>query len=87
MDIILGMGGNAILSGHWRAFALGHRLRIGDHLVFRFKLGALEASVQIFPATEGLRGGGELVSSLLLKSCPRRRGMPRRAFDLSPVGD
>jgi hypothetical protein len=51
MDIILGMGSNAILSGRWRAFALGHRLRIGNHLIFRFKLGALEASVQIFPAT------------------------------------
>jgi hypothetical protein len=50
VDIILGAGGNAFLSGHWRAFALGHRLRIGDHLVFRFKLGTLEASVQIFAA-------------------------------------
>jgi hypothetical protein len=28
----------------------GHRLRVGDHLVFRFKLGALEASVRIFTA-------------------------------------
>jgi hypothetical protein len=51
MDIILGMGSNAILSGRWRAFVLGHRLHIGNHLIFRFKLGALEASVQIFPAT------------------------------------
>jgi hypothetical protein len=50
MDIILGAGGNAVLSGHWRAFALGHRLRVGDHLVFHFKLGTLEASVQIFIA-------------------------------------
>jgi hypothetical protein len=50
VDIILGAGGNAVLSGHWRAFALGHHLRIGDHLVFRFKLGALEASVRIFTA-------------------------------------
>jgi hypothetical protein len=50
MDIILGAGGNAVLSRRWRAFALGHRLRIGDHLVFRFKLGTLEASVQIFAA-------------------------------------
>jgi hypothetical protein len=48
VDIILGAGGNAILSGRWRAFALGHRLRISDHLVFRFKLGTLEASVRIF---------------------------------------
>jgi hypothetical protein len=50
MDILLGAGGNAVLSGHWRAFALGHRLRVGDHLVFRFKLGTLEASVWIFTA-------------------------------------
>jgi hypothetical protein len=54
MDILLGAGGNAILSGRWRAFALGHRLCIGDHLVFRFKLGALEASVRIFTAA-GIR--------------------------------
>jgi hypothetical protein len=51
VDIILGAGGNAVLSGHWRAFALGHRLRVGDHLVFRFNLGMLEASVRIFAAT------------------------------------
>jgi hypothetical protein len=51
VDIILGAGGNAVLSGRWRAFALGHRLRIGDHLIFRFKLGTLEALVQIFAAT------------------------------------
>jgi hypothetical protein len=50
VDILLGAGGNAVLSGHWRAFALGHRLRVGDHLVFRFKLGTLEASVRIFTA-------------------------------------
>jgi hypothetical protein len=50
VDILLGAGGNAVLSGRWRAFALGHRLRVGDHLVFRFKLGALEASVWIFTA-------------------------------------
>jgi hypothetical protein len=50
IDIILGAGGNAVLSGRWRAFALGHRLRISDHLVFRFKLGTLVASVQIFAA-------------------------------------
>jgi hypothetical protein len=29
VDIILGAGGNAVLSGRWRAFALGHRLRVG----------------------------------------------------------
>jgi hypothetical protein len=50
VDILLGAGGNAVLSGRWRAFALGHRLRIGDHLVFCFKLGVLEASVRIFTA-------------------------------------
>jgi hypothetical protein len=48
VDILLGAGGNAVLSGRWRAFALRHRLRVSDHLVFRFKLGALEASVRIF---------------------------------------
>jgi hypothetical protein len=32
IDIILGAGGNTILSGRWRAFALGHHLRVGDHL-------------------------------------------------------
>jgi hypothetical protein len=50
VDIILGAGGNAVLSGRWRAFALGHRLRVGDHLVFCFKPGTLEASVRIFAA-------------------------------------
>jgi hypothetical protein len=50
VDIIFGAGGNAVLSGHWRAFALGHRLRVGDHLVFRFKMGMLEASVWISTA-------------------------------------
>jgi hypothetical protein len=54
MDILLGAGGNAVLSGRWRAFALGHRLRVGDHLIFRFKLGTLEASVRIF-TTGGVR--------------------------------
>jgi hypothetical protein len=50
VDIILGAGSNAVLSGHLRAFALGHRLHIGDNLVFHFKLGMLEASVRIFAA-------------------------------------
>jgi hypothetical protein len=50
VDIILGAGGTAALSGRWRAFALGHRLCVGDHLVFHFKLGTLEASVRIFTA-------------------------------------
>jgi hypothetical protein len=52
IDIILRAGGNAVLSGHWRAFTLGHRLCVGDHLVFCFKLGTLEASVRIFAATD-----------------------------------
>jgi hypothetical protein len=51
VDIILGVGSNVVLSGRWRAFALGHHLRVGDHLVFCFKLGTLEASVRIFAAT------------------------------------
>jgi hypothetical protein len=55
VDIILRAGGNAVLFGHWRAFALGHRLRVGDHLIFRFKLGMLEASVRIFAAAAGVR--------------------------------
>jgi hypothetical protein len=50
VDIILGVGGNAVLSRCWRAFALSHPLRVGDHLVFHFKLGTLEASVRIFAA-------------------------------------
>jgi hypothetical protein len=54
VDIILRAGGNAVLSGRWRAFAHGHRLHVGDHLVFRFKLGTLEASVPIF-ATASVR--------------------------------
>jgi hypothetical protein len=45
------VGGNAVLSSRWRAFALGHCLCIGDHLVFHFKLGTLEASVRIFTAS------------------------------------
>jgi hypothetical protein len=55
VDIILSVGGNAVLSGRRRAFVLGHHLHVGDHLVFRFKLGALEASVQVFPANGVLR--------------------------------
>jgi hypothetical protein len=51
IDIILEAGGNAVLSGRWRGFALGHRLRVGDHLVFHFKLGTLEASMWIFATT------------------------------------
>jgi hypothetical protein len=48
MDIILGV--NAIFSGRWRAFALDHHLHVSDHLVLRFRLGALEASVRFFNA-------------------------------------
>jgi hypothetical protein len=55
VDIILRAGGNSVLSGRWRAFALGHRLCVGDHLVFCFKLGMLEASVRIFAATSVCR--------------------------------
>jgi hypothetical protein len=54
VDILRGDGGIAVLSGRWRAFALGHRLCVGDHLVFRFKLGTLEATVRIF-TTGGVR--------------------------------
>jgi hypothetical protein len=50
VDVILGMGGSAVLSGRWRSFALSHHLHVGDRLVFRFKLGALEASVRVFDA-------------------------------------
>jgi hypothetical protein len=53
VDILLGADGNAVLSGRWRAFALSHRLRVVDHLIFRFKLRTLEASVRIF-ATAGI---------------------------------
>jgi hypothetical protein len=51
VDIILGVGGNTVLSRHWRAFSLGHRLRVGSHLIFCFKMGTLEASVRVFTAT------------------------------------
>jgi hypothetical protein len=51
VGIILTVGGNAVLSGHWRAFALGHCLHVSDHLVFRFEVGMLEASVRIFTTT------------------------------------
>jgi hypothetical protein len=54
VDILFGANGNVVLSGRWRPFALGHRLRVGDHLVFRFKLGTLEATVRIF-TTDSVR--------------------------------
>jgi hypothetical protein len=62
VDILLGVGGNAVLSSRWRAFALGHRLRVGDHLVFRFKLGTLEASVWTPPAPSPRRSGEEALT-------------------------
>jgi hypothetical protein len=54
VDILFGANGNTVLSGRWRPFALGCHLRIGDRLVFCFKLGTLEATVQIFTA-DGVR--------------------------------
>jgi hypothetical protein len=54
VDILFGANGNVILSGRWRPFALGCRLRVGDRLVFRFKLGTLEAMVRVFTA-DGVR--------------------------------
>jgi hypothetical protein len=54
VDILFGATGNVVLSGHWRPFALGCRLHIGDRLVFHFKLGTLEAMVRIFTA-DGIR--------------------------------
>jgi hypothetical protein len=54
VNIILGVGGNAVLSGCWRALNVGHHLHVGDRLVFCFRLGALEASVRVFDAN-GIR--------------------------------
>jgi hypothetical protein len=39
VDVILDVGGNAVLCRRWRAFALGHHLHVGDRLIFRFRLG------------------------------------------------
>jgi hypothetical protein len=50
VDVILGVGGSAVLFGHWRAFALSHHLLVSDRLIFRFTLGVLEASVRVFDA-------------------------------------
>jgi hypothetical protein len=52
VDILFGANSNIVLSGRWRPFALGCRLRIGDRLTFRFKLGTLEATVRIFTADD-----------------------------------
>jgi hypothetical protein len=54
MDILFGANGNVVLSGRWRPFALSCHLRVSDRLVFRFKLGTLEATVRIFTA-DGVR--------------------------------
>jgi hypothetical protein len=50
VDVILGVGGSTVLSRRWRAFALSHHLHVGDHLVFCFRMGALEALVRVFDA-------------------------------------
>jgi hypothetical protein len=55
MDILIGVGGNAVLSSHWRPFTHGHHLCVGNHLIFCFKLGTLEAMVQIFTAGDVCR--------------------------------
>jgi hypothetical protein len=54
VDILFGVTGNVVLADRWRPFALGCHLHIGDRLVFRFKLGTLEATVRIFTA-DGIR--------------------------------
>jgi hypothetical protein len=48
VDVIL--GGSVVFSGRWRASALGHHLHVGDRLIFCFRQGALEPSMQIFNA-------------------------------------
>jgi hypothetical protein len=50
VDVILGVGGSAVLSGRWRAYALSHHLLVGVGLVFCFRLGVLEALVRVFDA-------------------------------------
>jgi hypothetical protein len=50
VDIVLGIGGGAVFSGRWKAFAVGHHL-----LIFCFKLGMLKAMVQIFDANSTRR--------------------------------
>jgi hypothetical protein len=54
VDILFGANGNVVLSGRWRPFALGYRLRVGNRLIFRFKMGTLEATVRVFTA-DGVR--------------------------------
>jgi hypothetical protein len=55
VDVVLGFGGGVVFSGRWKTFALGHHLLVGDRLVFRFKLGTLEATVRIFDANDACR--------------------------------
>jgi hypothetical protein len=50
VDIVFGAGGHASLTGRWGALAHGLHLRVGDRLIFHFKLGTLEATVWIFTA-------------------------------------
>jgi hypothetical protein len=50
VDVIFSIGGGAVLSESYRTFALSHHLLIDDRLIFLFKLGMLEASVQVFGA-------------------------------------
>jgi hypothetical protein len=50
VDIVFGAGGDASLTVRWGALAHSLHLRVGDHLVFRFKLGTLEAMVRVFTA-------------------------------------
>jgi hypothetical protein len=50
VDVLLGVGNNAIFSRRWRAIALDHHILVGDRLVFCFVLGMLEVSVQVFNA-------------------------------------
>jgi hypothetical protein len=50
VDVALGIIGSAVFFWCWRAFALGHHLLVSDRLVFHFKLGTLEVTVQIFDA-------------------------------------
>jgi hypothetical protein len=40
VDIILGVGSSAVLSGRWRAYALSHHLLVGVGLVFLLQAGS-----------------------------------------------
>jgi hypothetical protein len=54
VDVVLGVGDNAVFSKRWKAFALGHHLLVNDCLIFRLKLGTLKDMVWIFD-TNGAR--------------------------------